>query len=67
MTKLREEKGSMAAYVSVVLLSMFFILVAIFLTSSAVRKSQLETAIRVKQSYEADNSRAAEIYNSLAN
>ena len=60
--RLREEKGSMAVYVSVVLLTMIIILSAIFFTSNAVRRSELQTAINLKQSYEADNSRAAEIY-----
>ena len=63
--KFKEEKGSMAVYTLVVLLSMLLILTALFLTSSSVRKSQIETVIKIKQTYEADNSKAAEIYASL--
>lgn len=65
MRNIREQKGSMAVYVSIVLLSMLFILMAVFITSNAVMRSQIETTVGIKQSYEADNSRAAEIYDSL--
>ena len=64
--KIGEEKGSMAVYVSVVLISMLLILTAVLLISNSVRKSQLETIIGIKQTYEADNSRADEIYKKLA-
>ena len=62
MRKIKQEKGSMAVYVSIVLLSMLFILMALFITSNAVMKSQIETTVGIKQSYEADNSRVADIY-----
>ena len=65
MRKIKQEKGSMAVYVSIVLLSMLFILMAVFITSNSVMKSQIESAVGIKQSYEADNSRAAEIYDSV--
>lgn len=65
MKKIREEKGSMAVYVSVVLLSMLFILMAVFFTSNAIRKSQLETVFGIKKAYESDNQRASEIYDSI--
>ena len=65
MRKIKQEKGSMAVYVSIVLLSMLFILMAVFITSNAVMKSQIETIIGIKQSYEADNDRADEIYDRL--
>ena len=65
MKKIREEKGSMAVYVSVVLLSMLFILMAVFFTSNAIRKSQLETVLGIKETYESDNQRASEIYDSI--
>ena len=65
MRKIKQEKGSMAVYVSIVLLSMLFILMALFITSNAVMRSQIETTVGIKESYEADNSRAAEIYDSL--
>lgn len=67
MKNIKRENGSMAVYVSVVLLTMLFILFAIFLMSNSIRRSQIETIIRVKQSYEDDNSKAVEIYKSLVN
>lgn len=63
--KIKEQKGSMAVFVSVVLLTMLFILSAIFLTSSSVRQALIDTVIAVKESYETDNGRAAEIYSDL--
>ena len=63
--KIREEKGSMAVYVTIVLISMLFILGAVFITSNAYRERQLEATIKVKESYEADNNRAVEIYDEL--
>ena len=65
LVKLRENNGSMAVYTSVVLLSMLLILTAVFFTSSAIRKSGLTTIMKVKESYEADNKRASEIYDAL--
>ena len=65
MKRMKQEKGSIAVYVSVVVLSMLFILFAVFLTSSSKMKTQIETTIAVKQSYEADNAKAGDIYNSL--
>ena len=58
----RSEKGSMAVYVTVVLLTMLIFITAVFFLSTSARKSQLQTAIQVKKTYEADNSKAAEIY-----
>ena len=65
MERIKKEKGSIAVYVSIVVLSMLFILTAVFLTSSSKMKTQIETSMTVKQSYEVDNQRADEIYNSL--
>ena len=64
---LKNNKGSMAVYVSIVLITMLFILLAIFLISNAIRKSQLSTDVKVKESYEKDNNRADEIYEYLIN
>ena len=58
--------GSIAVYVSIVILSMLLILLSLFFTTNSLRKSQLETAMKIKQSYEADNDRAAEIYSELS-
>lgn len=63
--KIKSQKGSIAVYVTVVLFSMLIILSAIFLTSNSAIKSQIATAIKVKESYQADNSKAADIYESL--
>ena len=63
--RVRSSKGSIAVYVSIVIISMLLILLALFFTSNAVRRNQLTTAMKVKETYEADNGRAAEIYESL--
>ena len=63
--KIKSSKGSIAVYVSIVIISMLLILLALFFTSNAVRRNQLTTAMKVKETYEADNGRAAEIYESL--
>lgn len=60
--KLKEEKGSIAAYVTIVLLSFFLILSSIYFSSTSVRKSQLITALKVKESYEANNNDIEEVY-----
>lgn len=66
MRRVKQEKGSIAVYVSVVLLSMLLILFAVFLTSSSKMKSQIETTLAIKQSYEADNAKVSQIYEKLA-
>ena len=63
---IKNEKGSMAVYVSIVLLTMLLILMAIFFISNSTRKIQLISAMNVKTSYELDNARAADIYNSIS-
>ena len=63
--KIKDEKGSMAVYVLIVLLSMLLMLTTVFLTSNSARKSQLKTVMGIKQAYEADNDKAADIYNSI--
>ena len=63
---IKSEKGSMAVYVSIVLLTMLLVLMAIFLTSNSTRKMQLISAMEVKSSYEADNDRAADIYSDVS-
>ena len=59
--KIKDEKGSMAVYVLIVLLSMLLMLTTVFLTSNSARKSQLKTVMGIKQAYEADNDKAAEL------
>ena len=63
--KIKSEKGSMTAYVTIVLLSMVIILVSLFLITNSERREQLSTIMRVKETYEADNNRAVEIYEYL--
>lgn len=62
---IKEENGSMAVYVSVVLLTMLILIMAIFLTSGVARKIQTQTSIGVKTTYESDNSKADKIYEEL--
>ncbi len=57
-----EERGSIAVYVSIVLLSFLIILSGIYASSISVRKSQLKTALRIKQSYEVYNQNVENIY-----
>ena len=64
---IKQEKGSMAVYVTIVLVSMVFILTAVFLMWNSARKNQLKTAMKVKETYEADNIRADIIYDKLTN
>ncbi len=59
---IKEEKGSMAVYVSIVLLAFLIILSGIFVSSMTVRKSQLKTVLMIKQSYELYNENVEEIY-----
>ena len=64
-TKIKSENGSMAVYTITVFLSMLLILTAVFLILNSVRKNQINTVIKVKETYESDNSKAGEIYNNL--
>ena len=59
-----EEKGSMAVYVSIVLLGFLIILSGIYVASISVRKGQLETTLKIKQSYEKDNWKIDKVYDS---
>lgn len=60
--KIIEEKGSMAVYVTIVLFSFMIILSSIYISSVSVRKTQLITIMKIKESYEANNSNIEEIY-----
>ena len=61
----RMEHGSMAVYVTIALLSMLILLSGIYLTSTSVRRNQILTAMKVKETYEIDNKNAGRIYYSL--
>ena len=62
--KILEERGSMAVYVTIVLLSFIIILSAIYATASSSRRNQLRTAMKIKESYEMYNNKKSSIYNS---
>lgn len=59
---IKEEKGSIAVYVSIVLLAFLIILSGIFASSMSVKKSQLKTVLMIKQSYELYNKNVEDIY-----
>ena len=60
--KILEERGSIAVYVTIVLLSFIIILSAIYATASSSRRNQLTTAMKIKESYEMYNSSRSQIY-----
>lgn len=64
-TTLKKQKGSIAVYVSIVLLSMVVVLSAMFMLLTTTRKRQLTTAMKLKETYEADNKNASNIYKAL--
>ena len=63
--KYKSERGSMAVYVTVVLLTMLIILSSLYMATASVRKNQLTAAVMIKKAYESDNNNAEKIYNSL--
>lgn len=60
--KVLEEVGSMAVYVSIVLLGFLIILSGIYASSISVRKGQLKTVLKIKESYELNNQKIETIY-----
>ena len=60
--KLIEENGSMAVYTMITLLSFLIMLTGIYLSSVSVRKIQLKTVMKIKQSYELYNANAEDVY-----
>lgn len=65
INKIKSSRGSMAVYVTIVVLSMLLVLSALFFTSNSVRRNQLITVMKVKETYEADNANAGKIYQTL--
>lgn len=63
--KIFEERGSMAVYVTVVLMSFLIVLTMIYSSSLSARKNQLKSVLIIKQSYEKDNANIEEIYEKL--
>ena len=64
-TKVKSEKGIMAIYVTVTLVTFIIILLAIFSGAVTVRKNQIKTLIKIKEGYEKDNDRKEEIVSNL--
>lgn len=62
MKKVKEEKGSISVYVFIVLFSFLIVLTSFYISASTVRKSELATVLRIKQSYEQDNENIEEVY-----
>ena len=60
--KLIEEKASVSIYVFIVLFSFTIMLTSIYFSANSVRKTQLLTMMRIKQSYEIDNENIEKIY-----
>ena len=60
--KLIEEKASVSIYVFIVLFSFTIMITSIYFSANSVRKTQLSTMMRIKQSYEIDNENIEKIY-----
>ena len=58
----KNERGSMAVYVVVTLLSFIMILAGIFMNAASIRKNQLKTLPKIKQAYEKPLEIKKEIY-----
>ena len=52
MKSIKEEKGSMAVYVIVTLVSFCLILTGIYISTASARKAQIKTDIKIKEVYE---------------
>lgn len=62
---LKRQNGSIAVYVSIVLLSMMIVLSAMLSILTLTRKNQLTTAMKLKETYELNNKNASYIYKML--
>lgn len=60
--KTREEKGSIAVYVAMVLFTFILILTAIYISITETRKSELGTILKIKESYESNSGDIEKIY-----
>lgn len=58
----KKENASMTIYVAVSIFSFMIILTAVFFASSAVRKSQIQTIPKIKETYEQDIDNINQIY-----
>lgn len=66
MKKLKNEKGVMTIYVAVSVLTFVIILTAVFSISVAIRKQQIKTIIKIKESYEQDLDNKQTVYENRA-
>ena len=64
--KIKEEKASMAVYVTIVLFSFLVVLSITYFSSTSVRKAQLSTMLKIKQSYEQDIEKEETIYEKIS-
>ena len=60
--KLKSEKGVMAAYVAIAVVTFTIIITALFSMAVTTRKNQIKTLIKVKEVYEQDNNKKEQIY-----
>ena len=65
MKRIRSEKGAIAALVVVTVLMFVLILMGTYMAITNLRKSQLESDIRIQQLYGGDVARIEEVYNSV--
>ena len=65
MKRIRSETGAIAALVVVTVLMFVLILMGTYMAITNLRKSQLESDIRIQQLYGGDVARIEEVYNSV--
>ncbi len=63
----QKQNGSMAVYVTVTVISFMLILTSIFFSSASIRKSQLNTILKIKEVYEQDIDNKSQIYEEQKN
>ena len=64
--KLSQEKGSMAVYVTIVLLSFLILVSGVYALSISNRKIQAKSIIEIKKTYEMYNDKKDQVYNKLS-
>ena len=65
MNRLKEEKGSLALFVTIAMLFFMAFLLVLYTATANEQKTQLEITSRIKQTYEKDLTRQDEVYTSL--
>lgn len=61
LNRLKNQKGIMTVYVTVMVLTFVIILTTIFSAAIATRKNELKTLIKIKEVYEQNNNKIQEI------